>query len=80
MNRRRSGCTAIYRLLNSEPLESKFLLTGDAIHPSGEGGLNEQVAEFALPDVNPTSETYDQLVSPSNFIGQVSAWYFGHAT
>jgi hypothetical protein len=37
-------------------------------------------AEFALMDVNPTSATHDAFVSPSDHVGRVSAWYFGHAT
>ncbi len=36
--------------------------------------------DFELPDVNSTSSTYNQLVSPRDYIGSASAWYFGHAT
>jgi len=36
--------------------------------------------EFELLDVNPTSLTGNMLVSPSDHIGRVSAWYFGSAT
>jgi hypothetical protein len=36
--------------------------------------------DFALPDVNATSATYDQTVSPRDYLQKVSAWYFGHAT
>jgi hypothetical protein len=42
--------------------------------------LAEIVPDFGLVDVNPTSSTYDQAVSPRDYLGQVSAWYFGHAT
>ena len=38
------------------------------------------VPDFALMDVNPTSTTYDQAVSPRDYLQQVSAWYFGHST
>ena len=38
------------------------------------------VADFLLPDVNPTSDTFDQDVSPRDHLGRVSAWYFGSAT
>ena len=48
-----------------ETLESKQLLA---------------VANFSLPDVNPASATYGQDVSPRDYLGQVSAWYFGDAT
>jgi hypothetical protein len=38
------------------------------------------VPDFALTDANPTSATYSQTVSPRDFQGLVSAWYFGHST
>ncbi len=50
-----------------EELESRHMLT-------------EVVPDFHLVDVNATSPTYNQSVSPRDFLGQVSAWYFGHAT
>lgn len=36
--------------------------------------------DFSLLDVNPTSATFDQAVSPRDHLQRVSAWYFGHAT
>jgi hypothetical protein len=39
-----------------------------------------QVPDFSLRDVNPTSETSNLDVSPRDYLGRVSAWYFGHAT
>ena len=38
------------------------------------------VSDFGLVDVNPTSSTYEQVVSPRDYLKQVSGWYFGHAT
>ena len=38
------------------------------------------VTPFSLEDVNPTSATYGQMVSPADFAGQTSAWYFAHST
>ncbi len=38
------------------------------------------VPDFALTDENPASSTYQKSVSPRDYLGQVSAWYFGHAT
>jgi hypothetical protein len=35
---------------------------------------------FALVDVNVHSPTYRRIVSPRDFVGMASAWYFGHAT
>lgn len=36
--------------------------------------------DFAVRDVNPNSPRNGELVSPRDYIGEVSAWYFGHAT
>jgi hypothetical protein len=36
--------------------------------------------DFSLRDVNTTSPRFDEMVSPRNYEGEVSAWYFGHAT
>jgi hypothetical protein len=38
------------------------------------------MAAFSLPDVNPGSPRFGQVVSPRDYLGQASAWYFGHAT
>jgi hypothetical protein len=40
----------------------------------------EIMPDFTLTDVNPTSSTYDPTVSPRNFMGKVSGYYFGFAT
>ena len=39
-----------------------------------------RVPDFSLPDVNPNSPTACTDVSPRDYEGKVSAWYFGHAT
>ena len=44
------------------------------------GLTSESLASFDLPDVNPTSSSYQLDVSPRNYLGEVSAWYFGIAT
>jgi hypothetical protein len=36
--------------------------------------------DFHLQDVNPNSSSSGQSVSPRDYLGKVSAWYFGHAT
>lgn len=36
--------------------------------------------EGGLLDVNPTSLTFNRYIVPEDFQGQISAWYFGHAT
>jgi hypothetical protein len=43
---------------------------------SGEG----LAPDFALRDVNATSPTFDEDVSPRHYLGRISAWYFGSAT
>jgi hypothetical protein len=35
--------------------------------------------DFSLADVNPASPSYDRQVSPRDYLGKVSAWYFGKA-
>jgi len=40
----------------------------------------EPVPDFALLDVNTTSPTAGQLVSPRDYVGNISAWYHGAAT
>lgn len=67
------------RLNGAELCEPRYLLSGNSELGAAEPS-QDVVAEFSLLDVNPTSQTYDQLVSPSDFRGQVSAWYFGFAT
>lgn len=38
------------------------------------------VADFSLLDVNPNSPSLGDSISPRGSLGQISAWYFGHAT
>lgn len=40
----------------------------------------DPMPDFSLVDVNSTSATADQPVSPRDYLGRVSAWYFGHST
>ena len=47
--------------------------------PTG-GQAGAIVPDFSLADVNPTSATLDQDVSPRDYLQKVSAWYFGRAT
>ena len=48
--------------------------------PPTDGRGTEIMPDFALPDVNDTSSTFAQSVSPRDYLGQVSGWYFGKAT
>ena len=65
--------------IRSESLEARQLLAASDAFSMAEGET-EQVADFELLDVNPTSSTYNQTVSPRDYLGQVSAWYFGQST
>jgi hypothetical protein len=50
--------------------------------PPDPGGptLGQVAPEFALVDVNPASPSTATEVAPSDSLGRVSVWYFGHAT
>ncbi len=47
--------------------------------PSVDGGA-AQIADFTLLDVNPASATANQMVTPRQFAGHVSGWYFAHSS
>ena len=60
---------------------------GNTTTSSGQGANNNPLLavgdtppDFSVLDVNSTSDTFDTMVSVGQFEGQVSAWYFGHAT
>ena len=40
----------------------------------------DQVTDFSLMDMNDTSPRFGESVSPRDYLGGLSAWYFGHAT
>jgi hypothetical protein len=70
-----------------ERLELRQLLFGAdmlavAAQPVVEVAESEpgQVPDFSLLDVNPNSPTYNQQVSPRDYLGKVTGWYSGHAT
>lgn len=65
------------RALRPELLETRQLLDASGLLAAAEG---EPLADFSLVDVNPTSASYNQSISPRDYIGQTTAWYFGHAT
>jgi hypothetical protein len=51
----------------------------------GMGGMGGGMAavpkpDFKLIDTNPNSPTVNAEVSPSQYLGKISAWYFGHGT
>ena len=40
----------------------------------------EALLDFSLSDVNASSPRYGEAISPRDYLGQVSGWYFGSAT
>jgi hypothetical protein len=56
------------------------LLLAAACGGGSSGSSSEPVPDFLLADVNPNSATAGQMVSPRNYIGNVSGYYFGAAT
>ncbi|MCB1182822.1 hypothetical protein KDM41_05265 [bacterium] len=48
--------------------------------PAAPRDLSGALPDFSLLDVNPTSATSAAAVSPRDYLDEVSAWYFGHAT
>lgn len=41
---------------------------------------DEIVPDFTLIDSNQNSSQYEKEVSPRDYIGSISGWYFGHGT
>ena len=40
----------------------------------------EALPDFSVIDVNANSARYQDVVSPRDYLGQISAWYFGVST
>jgi hypothetical protein len=51
---------------------------GDDI--SGPGTGQVAAPDFHLADVNTASATHGVQISPRRYLGEISAYYFGHAT
>jgi hypothetical protein len=48
---------------------------------NGSSGFPEgPMTDFKLVDTNPSSSTFEMEVSPRDYIGAISGWYFGHGT
>ena len=66
-----------------EILENRTLLHASSLVSDdlgSEGEPYEIVPDFSLVDVNPTSDTFNQTISPRDFDQGISAWYFGRST
>ena len=66
-------CTAAVALACSP----KGADSGESVRDAAFDG---QAPDWSLEDVNATSPTFGEVVSPSDLRGQVSVWYFGHST
>jgi hypothetical protein len=69
------------RRLGVEKLEQRQMLDGGGVvlyAPLAEGE-SAPMPDFSLTDRNSTSPTYQQSVSPRDYLGQVSGWYLGAA-
>jgi len=42
------------------------------------GSVSFGQGDFSLEDLNPNSDTYGQLVGPSDYLGQICIVFFGH--
>lgn len=67
--RLRSGCRKLERV-------ARRLDIAPDVEPPDEGAA----PAFALDDVNPSSESFGFRVSPRDYDGLISAWYFAHST
>ncbi len=48
--------------------------------PAPPAAADDALPDFAVEDVNAASSQFGKLVSPRDYLGEVSAWYFGHST
>jgi hypothetical protein len=57
---------------------------GEDYSAAGEASVEvmgpDVVTDFSLEDVNKTSASYGDSISPRDLLEQVSGWYFGHST
>jgi len=47
---------------------------------SSTGAVDGIAPDFGLLDVNDNSPSFEQEVSPRDYLEQVSGWYYAHAT
>ena len=57
-----------------------LLLTGCGSEVTGPQPAPGAMPAFSLLDVNAASGTYNHAVSPRQYLGGISGWYFGHST
>ena len=62
-----------------EALEQRQMLDGAAVGLLMAEGESGPMPDFVLTDQNSTSATFQQQVSPRDYVGKISAWYLGAA-
>ena len=66
---------------NNENTENIEPTDGDTSSPQDTGQPSQfSLYNFTLTDVNPFSSSYGSDITPSDYLGQVSGWYFIKAT
>ncbi len=75
---RMAGVRRILR--GAELLEPRQMLAAAGEVVAAAIAAPDPAPTFSLEDVNATSATYGEEVSPRDFLYQTSGWYFGHAT
>ncbi len=75
------GSPRMTRRLGVEKLDPRQMLdgAGSAFASQVAEGESAPMADFSLTDYNATSPTYQQPVSPRDYLEQVSGWYLGSA-
>ncbi len=77
------GSTEVLPTEGSEAVVDSESLSQGQLEVAGSYQYNhnsQMVPDFSLEDVNPTSDTFGQLVSPRDHLSKATAWYFGHST
>mgnify|MGYP003329007639 FL=1 len=56
-------------------------IADSALADSADTGVDTAaVPDFSLEDLNPGSVRYGEMISPRDYLEQVSGWYFIHST
>ncbi len=78
-SRRHGFMPRVERLEPRQLLDASGLVPLDAVSAAEGEGANI-APDFSLVDMNPASPTYNQPVSPRDYLGSVSVWMFGYST
>lgn len=66
--------------VTNEPSDPGSENPDDAQPGEPPGPNDDALPDFSVVDVNAESARYHEAVSPRDYLGQISAWYFGHST